>query len=77
MTDVRSPAAQSGYVDAELLIHQFANVCRKAQTGDELDDLWRAYIKPVESQLSANVMGILENIQALNRTIILLCARSR
>jgi hypothetical protein len=75
MTDVRSPAAQLGYVDPEVLIHQCAGAFKQARTGDELDDLWRKMVTPVEDQLSFKALGILENIQSLNRTIISLFGR--
>jgi hypothetical protein len=75
MEPVRSAAAQAGYVDVELLMHSAANAFRKATTLDELEEAWASLIKPVEDQLSANAMGILESLFSLNLSIIARCLR--
>lgn len=70
MGDVRSAAAQAGYVDTELLIHETARAFHEAKTPEDLDEEWKRRVRPVYDQLSENALGILNQLYGLNSTII-------
>jgi len=68
--DPRSAAAQAGYVDVELLIHECAKEFSQAKSWEELDEIWDRLVKPAQSQLSETALRIIERIFSSNLTII-------
>jgi hypothetical protein len=76
MSDVRSAAAMAGCVDAEQLIHSVAKALREAKTAKELDDVWKAHVRPAYDQISETSLSILNHLYAVNYTVIQAGARS-
>lgn len=69
--EVRSPAAQAGYVDAERVIFDCAGAFARAKTIDDLDRMWEERVKPVSDQLSDASLGILESLHSLNLALVM------
>jgi hypothetical protein len=70
MGEEHSAAAQTEFVDTELLIFDAARAFHAARTPDELDAEWKARICPAYDQLSERSLSILSSLYGLNSTLI-------
>lgn len=70
MEEVRSAAAQAGYVDVEKLIHHAAQQFATAESCEQLDEIWRQLVRPVYNQLSEDALAILSRLFNLNLSLL-------
>ena len=70
MGQVRSAAAQAGFIDPELLIFEAAGAFAKAKEQAALDAEWATRVRPAYDQISEKTLAILNHLYGLNATLI-------
>ena len=70
MAEVRSAAAQAGFIDPEQLIYDCAGAFSRAETAEVLDREWATRVRPVADQLTDQSLGILERIFSLKLSLL-------